>query len=321
MANQVSPKPEFAEQDYSKEGVLQTLLRVSQSDLRDCRTICYLLSTYHFESTEPVRLSDHYSLQLYPIRAGSLHPNLQTPIKPLDTNLLYKVTLRFETPNNNSYSEDIFQGLLIGRLMKDGEATHYVVFLTSEYQLYACLSGSLSKFEESPYRSDFIDDEVYDESDDEYSDGYHNFYDPEKKFINDKRVFEFPSGPEAPKVVYCGALEAVMRNRSNKMPKVIEDVKEWACHGYVDGAADKNFKNDAQLAHSCRDSLLARSTFASGSSGSFGSGGGSGGSGSSKAKIPSQSTISLPPDDHEKWGFERAGRTWVGYVIHRLKRM
>ncbi|KAH6723374.1 hypothetical protein BKA61DRAFT_586337 [Leptodontidium sp. MPI-SDFR-AT-0119] len=112
MANQVSPKPEFAEQDYSKEGVLQTLLRVSQSDLRDCRTICYLLSTYHFESTEPVRLSDHYSLQLYPIRAGSLHPNLQTPIKPLDTNLLYKVTLCFETPNNNSYSEDIFQASL-----------------------------------------------------------------------------------------------------------------------------------------------------------------------------------------------------------------
>ncbi|KAL5328281.1 hypothetical protein ACEPPN_001779 [Leptodophora sp. 'Broadleaf-Isolate-01'] len=308
MADQVSPSTpriESVEQragDYSKEDVLQILLQVSQSDLQDHGIISHMLGTYHFESSEPVRLSDHYSLQLYPVYAGSLHPNLQTLIKPIDKNLLYKVTLRFETPSNNSSSEDIFQGLLIGRLMKDGEATHYVVFLTSEYQLYACLSGSFSKYEESPYRVDNIDDDDDDKSDDEYGYdygyGYGNPYDPEKKFINDKEVFEFHSGPDAPKVVYCGALEAVVGNKSNKMPKVMEDVKEWECHGYVDGAADKNFENDAQLAHSCRDSLLARSTFASGSS---------------KATISSQSTISLPPDDH-------AGRTWVGYMIHLLKR-
>ncbi|PVH77269.1 hypothetical protein DL98DRAFT_535016 [Cadophora sp. DSE1049] len=142
--------------DYSKEGVLKTLRQVSQSDLRDCQTIFYLLDRYHVESGDPVHLFGNLYLQLYPVRPGSLHVTIGLLNQPRPTNFLYKVTLHYKpSPDINIHSEDVFQGLLIGRLMKAEKGTHYVVFLTARYGLYACLSTTVDKYEaSSPYYDD-----------------------------------------------------------------------------------------------------------------------------------------------------------------------
>ncbi|PVH75210.1 hypothetical protein DL98DRAFT_13892 [Cadophora sp. DSE1049] len=197
----------------------------------DCFTVGYTLDKYHHKTGDPICLFESFFLQLYPVGPGSLP--LEPGCKGSANNLLYKVT--FSIADNQIH---VLQGLLIGRLMKNREATSYVVFLASDHRLYACFHSAVDRYEVGPYRYE-DDDDDYDYSDEEET---ADPADPNKVYLRSEAVF----GRAAVLAVDFGTLDDMINE--NCTYKIMDQVTSWNCYGYDKGTSDPTFAADTILA-------------------------------------------------------------------------
>ncbi|KAH9211419.1 hypothetical protein DL95DRAFT_525686 [Leptodontidium sp. 2 PMI_412] len=241
LASQNLRQSQDSQASCNKETILKMLQEISQRDLQLSTFACfaagYLLDKYHDTVGDPIQLPQSFLLQPYPIGPGSLQ--LQSGHKGSADNLLYRITLRTADEH-----EEFLQGLLVGRLMKNHMATHYVIFLASDHRIYACLSSAVDKYEMGPYR-DY--DEDYDE--DDWEDSYEV---EEDIYMDDKEVF----GGNVTMVDF-GTLSDLINSNGNCKYTIMDNITSWVCFGYAEGKNDPTFNNDAVLAKLSRSSSLA----------------------------------------------------------------